>query len=116
MPEKSGLRDGRNASDRALAEFDALSQETVEANAERERLNIDENSFGIYTELRAFLPELTAEQAVSFNSLFKKYPDYAWNEGQKSQLRAELYKSLIPLVGNKQFVEVANSVLKLQRI
>ncbi len=82
----------------------------------RRRLNIDENSFAIYTTLKNQLPNLTTEQATAINGLFNRFPDYRWAEEQKRDLRTELYKVLRSLVGAKNMVEVANSLLKLQRI
>jgi type I restriction enzyme R subunit len=99
-----------------LAEFEQLANEYTEADAERRRLNIDENSFAIYTTLKNQLPNLTAAQATAINDLFTRFPEYRWAEEQKRDLRTELYKVLRSLVGAKNMVEVANSLLKLQRV
>lgn len=99
-----------------LAEFEQLANEVTEADAERRRLNIDENSFAIYTTLKSHVPALTPEQATAINGLFTRFPDYRWAEEQKRDLRTELYKALRPMVGAKNMVEVANSLLKLQRV
>jgi hypothetical protein len=39
-----------------------------------------------------------------------------WSAQQQAQFRAGLYKTLLPLVGAKQMIEAANTLLKLQRI
>lgn len=99
-----------------LAEFEQLAREYAEAETERHRLNVDENSFAIYTVLKTSLHEFSGEQAMAINDLFKRYPDYRWAEDHKRNLRAELYKALRPLVGARAMVDVANSLLRLQRI
>lgn len=98
-----------------LAQFERLAQEYVDAEAERRRLDIDENSFAIYTTLRPFDAAVTAEQATAINNVFSRFPDYRWSSEQARDLRAELYKVLRPIVGAKM-VDVANSLLKLQRV
>lgn len=48
--------------------------------------------------------------------MFLSYPDYQWNEKQEKRLRSELYKVLLPVVGNTHLMEATNSLLKLQRV
>ena len=50
------------------------------------------------------------------NGVFDRYPDYQWDQQQKGQLRAELYKALRPVVGPAKLIEVANTLLRLQRV
>lgn len=100
----------------ALAEFEKLAQEAVDADTQRKGLEVDENTFAIYTALRPVGNGLKPEQASDINDLFTRYPNYGWNEMQKSKLRAELYKTLRPLVGLDKMIDVANTLLKLQRV
>lgn len=99
-----------------LAAFEQLAQEYVQADAERTRLGLDPNSFAIYTALRPLKADLTAAQATEINVLFAQHPAYLWSAQQQAQLRAGLYKTLLSLVGAKQMIEAANTLLKLQRI
>lgn len=55
-------------------------------------------------------------QAKSLNALFEKLPDFRWNKDQERKLRTELYKVLRPLVGTEKMIEVANRLLRLQRV
>jgi hypothetical protein len=50
------------------------------------------------------------------NALFEKLPDFRWNKEQERKLRTELYKALRPLVGTEKMIEVANQLLRLQRV
>jgi type I restriction enzyme R subunit len=100
----------------ALAEFEKLAQEYVEADSERQRLGLEVNAFAIYITLKPVLSTVTAQQATGIDTAFSRYPDYQWNEQQQKKLRAELYKILLPMVGAAQMVETTNSLLRLQRV
>lgn len=100
----------------ALAEFEKLAQEAVEAEGQRKELSVDENTFAIYTVLKPLATGSSAEQAQGINDLFASFPDYMWNEQQKARLRAELYKVLRPLVGLDKMIAVAHTLIRLQRV
>ncbi|MFN8475906.1 MAG: HsdR family type I site-specific deoxyribonuclease [Anaerolineae bacterium] len=100
----------------ALLEFERLAQEYVSADEERRSLNVDANTFAIFTTLKAHAPDLTVKQALELDALFAQHPDYQWNDQQTSALRADFYRILRPLVGAKKMVEVTNALLKLQRV
>lgn len=95
--------------------FGKLADEYVAADAEREALGIDENSYGIYALLRPLVPTVSPVQAVEINAIFALYTDYAWDAEQGRRLRTALYKVLRPLVGG-QMTDVTNTLLRLQRI
>ncbi len=99
-----------------LFEFEKLAQEYVDANKERQRMEVDENTFAIYTALKASVSDVTVEQARGINRIFADHPDFQWNEQQKSRLRTELYKALRSVVGAKRMVEMTNTLLRLQRV
>jgi type I restriction enzyme, R subunit len=99
-----------------LAEFERLAQEYVESDTERQQLGLDANEYAIYSTLKPVVNGVTSQQARALNALFVRYPDYRWNEQQQKKLRAELYKVLLPLVGAKNMVDTANSLLRLQRV
>lgn len=99
-----------------LVEFERLAQEYVEADAQRRQLGLDANAFAIHRELRRAAGGSTPEQAREVDALFSRFPDFVWNEQQKSKLRAELYKTLRPLVGPAKMIEAANALLRVQRL
>jgi type I restriction enzyme, R subunit len=100
----------------ALLEFEKLAREATEADAERQRLGLDENSFAIHKTVAEVDSGFDAKQAKGINALFDQCPDYRWNKQQESKLRTELYKTLRPLVGTGKMIDVANRLLRLQRI
>jgi type I restriction enzyme R subunit len=100
----------------ALLEFARLAREATEADAERQRLGLDENSFAIQKTVGEIDNGFDAKQAKGVNALFEQFPDYRWNKQQESKLRTELYKTLRPLVGTEKMIELANRLLRLQRV
>ena len=100
----------------ALVEFERLASEATEADAERQRLGLDENSFAIQKTVGEANNGFDTKQAKGINALFEQFPDYQWNKQQESKLRTELYKTLRPLVGTKKMIEVSNRLLRLQRV
>lgn len=99
-----------------LADFEALAQEYVEADADRQTMGVDDNTFAIYHALKTEFQEVPKEQAQTVNAVFADFPDYRWDEAQMRKLRTELYKVLYPLVGPEQVIEAANKILRLQRV
>ncbi len=100
----------------ALLEFEKLAREATEADVERQRMGLDENSFAIHKTVADADNAFDAKQAKGINALFDQFPDYRWNKQQESKLRTELYKTLRPLVGTGKMIEVSNRLLRLQRI
>lgn len=100
-----------------LEQFEQLALEFVEADTEREQLGLDPNAFAVYTVLKPLMTTaLTAQQAQEVNAVFIAHPDYRWNAKEEQAVRAQLYKVLPSLVGAKRIVDVANSLLRLQRV
>ena len=108
--------DRQLSTQQALLEFEKLAREATEADAERQRLGLDENTFAIYKTAAATSPGFSGDDSKTLNGLFEGHPDYRWDKQQESKLRTELYKSLRPIVGTGKMIEVANRLLKLQRV
>jgi type I restriction enzyme R subunit len=108
--------DRQMTTQQALLEFEKLAREATEADAERQRLGLDENTFAIYKSVTVISPGFDGKQSRTLNALFDASPDYRWNKQQESKLRTELYKALRPLVGTEKMIHVANRLLKLQRV
>jgi type I restriction enzyme R subunit len=100
----------------ALLEFEKLAREATEADAERQRLGLDENTFAIYKTVAVASPGSDGIESKVLNALFEKLPDFRWNKDQERKLRTELYKALRPLVGTERMIEVVNQLLRLQRV
>jgi type I restriction enzyme R subunit len=111
---KQSYEDRQLSTQQALAEFERLAQQIVDAGSERQALGLSANAFAIYTALRAFKTDLTAEQAREIDAVFAAFPDYKWNQQQASALRARLYLALKPLVG-ADFIKATNALMSVRR-
>ena len=80
------------------------------------RLGVDENTFAIYTTLKLWRPEVTAEQAGKVNAVFAQYPDYQWDQQQKGRLRRTVQGCFGPWSAPAKVIEAANTLLRLQRV
>jgi hypothetical protein len=99
-----------------LSEFEKLAQGYVDAERERESLDLDQNAHAIYTSLKGMVENATPGDARTIDAVFGRYPDFRWNQRQQGSLRAELYKALRPIVGPALTIQAANALLQLQRV
>jgi type I restriction enzyme R subunit len=99
-----------------LHEYEKLAAECAQAEDERQRLNLDENTFAILTVLKLAKDSVSETEAEAINALFADFEDYRWDEKQESALRAELLKMLIPLVDKENLFNVTNALIKIRRV
>src|SRR5258705_1724483 len=93
--------------------MEALVRQFQEIAKERERLDIDEDTFSFFQTLRqAGLEPVSAQEiAAIIGALFLRYPEQRENATQKRNLKAALYKELMPLFGKEQMVGVAKRLM-----
>jgi type I restriction enzyme R subunit len=99
-----------------LREYEKLAAECAQAEEERQRLNLDENAFAIYTVLKLAADSCSETHAAAIDALFASFEDYRWDEKQERALRAELFEVLVPLVGKKNLFNVTNALIKIRRV
>jgi type I restriction enzyme R subunit len=100
-----------------LLEFGELAVGFERASIERIQMDLDENAYAVYTVLKTVTEKITAEQARALNGVFGEFPDYQWDEHQRSQLRAKFYRILISIIETtSDRIQVANALLDLKRI
>lgn len=99
-----------------LAELMRAAKEYSTAAREQGQMELDDNSFAVYTVLRNTIGDVTPEQARAVNQVFEQFPDYRWNGDQERALRMRLYSTLGPTVDIKELVDTTNQLLKLERI
>jgi hypothetical protein len=49
------------------------------------------------------------------NATFGRFPNHAHNATELRQLKAEIYKVLLPAVGTERMVELAERIFRLER-
>lgn len=101
----------------ALTQLNEIADERVEAEQERQQLDVDENTFAIYTVIKQAVDNQNVEQAKTINAVYSNFPDYWWDARQEIDLRTELYATLYPLTNEvEKTIEVSNNLLKLERV
>ena len=99
-----------------LAEFMRLAAEYANAAREQDQMDLDNNTYAVYTILRNVIEDVNPEQARAVDQIFEQFPDYRWDNQQGSRLRIMLYRTLEPTVGRENIIETANKLLRLKRI
>jgi type I restriction enzyme R subunit len=99
-----------------LHEYENLAEEYIAADAERRRLELDENTYAIYTVLKLVNEENAVATAQTINALFHDRADYQWDNKQEMQLRAEIFKTVRPIAGAEKMIKVTNTLLRLKRV
>ena len=100
-----------------LLEFGELAEGYARASIERSQMDLDENAYAVYTILKTVTEKINPKQARTLNGVFEEFPDYQWDERQRSELRGNFYKILISIVEKtSDRIKVANALLDLKRI
>ncbi len=110
------LEDRQLGTKDALTEFLKLAESISRAEREQHQMELDDNSFAVYTVMSDAMETVTPEQARSVNRVFEQFPDYQWDEHQQQELRRTLYSTLAPSVDIQTKIEITNKLLTLQRL
>lgn len=100
----------------ALAEFMRSAEEYARAAREQEQMDLDNNTYAVYTVLRNAIEDVNPEQARAVDQVFAQFPDYRWDDHQQNQLRGTLYKTLELSVDITTKIEITNKLLRLARV
>ena len=99
----------------AFEQLSSLVEEREQADIARERTGLDARTFAIYWQLHKEgfkQPETVAKEVVL---AVAKYPNYAANEDENRQLKAEIYRSLMREVAGNRMVGLGEAVMRLLR-
>jgi type I restriction enzyme R subunit len=107
--------DRQIATKEALKKTEELIQEIVEARRKQKETGFDINTFTIYWRLKQKQLENPDKLAPSINSVFERFPNYKHNTAELRELKADLYKLLLPVIGKERMVELAEKLLTLTR-
>ncbi len=99
----------------ALKEAGQLLENMIEAQAEQRTSGLDINTFTIYQSLKEINVKNAQQVAFLADSVFNRFPNYNHNVAELRQLKAEMYKLFMPLVGKDKMVLLVDKLLKLKR-
>jgi type I restriction enzyme R subunit len=99
----------------ALEQLARLMEEYLQAKREREETGFDINTFTLFWLLKQAGAADPGDLAPKVEAAFRKYPNYRDNVAEERQLKAELYKLVLPAVGRESMVTVVKRMLELPR-
>lgn len=99
----------------ALEQLARLMEEYLQAKREREKTGFDTNTFTLFWLLKQAGAPDPGELAPKVEAAFRKYPNFRDNVAEERQLKAELYKLILPAVGRGAMVTVVKQMLELPR-
>ncbi len=110
-----GYDDRQITTQSALQQLAKLMEEYLQAKRERDRTGFDINTFTLFWVLKQSGVREADQVAPKVDAAFRKYPNYRDNVAQERQLKAEVYKLVLPAVGKDVMVAVVKRLLELQR-
>ncbi len=99
----------------ARRQLELLAEEKIAAEKAFQEMNLDAGTFSIFWELKrhSYKDQLTLAKDLA--AQFRRLPNFRSNAEEMRQLKASLYKLLLPHVQGKKMVEVADRLLKVYR-
>jgi type I restriction enzyme R subunit len=99
----------------ALEQLGKLMEEYLQAKREREKTGFDINTFTLFWVLKQSGAKEAEHVAPNIETAFRKYPNFRENIAEERQLKAEMYKLVMPAVGKEGMVSVVKRMMELQR-
>lgn len=99
----------------AMKKIEALVGEIIEARRQQEKTGFDINTFTIYWLLKQENVKWPENLAPITNNVFLRFPNAEYNIAELRQLKAELYKLMLPVIGKDKMLSIVDKLLKLDR-
>jgi type I restriction enzyme R subunit len=109
------FEDSQESAVEALRQLERLAKERIDAEKERQQTGLDVGTFTIYWELKRVSIEDAKGLARNLTALFNRFPDYRYNAEELRQLKAEIYKTLLPALDGKKMVALTEKLLDLMQ-
>lgn len=99
----------------ALRKIEDLIHEILEARRQQSEMGFDASTFSLYWALKQEGVGEPESTAIAIKRIFDRFPNYKENVAELRQLKAELYKMLLPLVGKDRMISLADMLLRVER-
>jgi type I restriction enzyme R subunit len=99
----------------ALKELEKAIEEYNTAQREREERGFDLNTFSYYWLLRRNRIAEPENLAPEVEGVFKRFPHFRQNANERRELRAELYRQLLPHVDKASRAGLVDGLMKVRR-
>jgi len=98
----------------ARKQLELLAAESIEAAQAKKDSGLDDATFTLFWERKRHLYQDPKKLALELAVPFARFPNFDSNAEQMRQLKAELYKVLLPVVEGKKMVELADRLIKVR--
>lgn len=111
------LDDRQASTQQALEQLEVLMGERLEAEKARAASGLASAPFAVFWELkRDGHPEAQAKAlALEIEAAYIRFPNASDNADELRQLKAEIYKVLLKVVGGKRMVDLADKLMRARR-
>jgi len=99
----------------ALRKIEDLIHEILEARRQQSEMGFDASTFSLYWALKQEGVAEPESNVATIKGIFDRFPNYKENVAELRQLKAELYKMLLPLVGKDRMISLADMLLRVER-
>ena len=99
----------------ALLVLEGLIKEYAQASREMATKGMDETTFGAFWILRQAGIQDAEAVAKRSSEILARFPNWQTNAADMRELRAELYRELLPTVGKASVVQTVSALLQAQR-
>ncbi|MCX6937877.1 MAG: HsdR family type I site-specific deoxyribonuclease [Verrucomicrobia bacterium] len=107
--------DERQAStQQALEQLETLMGERLEAERARQASGLAAGAFGVFWELKreGYDETMARSLAVEIEDAYRRFPNASSNADELRQLKAEIYKVLLKVVGGAKMIALAEKVMR----
>jgi type I restriction enzyme R subunit len=101
-------------SEQARQQLELLAEETITAQQAQKDSGLDDLTFTLFWELKRYLYKEPKSLAVALAEPFKRFPNFHSNPDEMRELKAQIYKILLPVVQGKKMVEVADRLIRVR--
>lgn len=98
----------------ARQQLELLAEETITAQQAQKDSGLDDLTFSLFWELKRHIYKEPKSLAIALAEPFKRFPNFHANPDEMRELKAQLYKLLLPSVQGKKMVEVADRLIKVR--
>jgi type I restriction enzyme R subunit len=100
--------------EQARQQLELLAEETITAQQAQKDSGLDDLTFSLFWELQRHIAKDPKTLAVALAEPFKRFPNFHSNADEMRELKAQIYKLLLPFVSGKKMVEVADRLIKVR--
>ena len=100
--------------EQARQQLELLAEETITSQQAQKDSGLDDLTFTLFWELKRQLYKNPKALAVALAEPFKRFPNFHANQDEMRELKAQIYKILLPVVQGKKMVEIADRLIKVR--